>query len=327
MKHLTEVLTGIRPTGSLTVANYAGAVLPVINLQEQGLTPLVFVADIHALTDYEPSIVRQNQKGIVADYLALGVDPNKANIYLQSDVFGEVTILTTLLARHISVAELLRVPTLKDKLKASENPENANALLLLYPVLMAADILMNQTQKVPVGEDQIAHLEITRLLAKRFNTKYGDTFAVPEVLTIKSLRLMSLKGEGKMSKSNPAGALFLTDDAKTIATKIKGAETALAGVMTPRLESHITMAKCLASTEADQQLINNIIEQHLAGQNVMGQFKQEFTRIAQGFLGAFQERRASLTPEYIDSVLAKGALVAKHNAETTLQQVFKAFEK
>jgi tryptophanyl-tRNA synthetase len=326
MKYKVEVLTGIRPTGDLTIANYLGAVAPIIELQAQGMSPVVFVADLHAITDNEPAKVRQYLYGVVADYIALGVDPQKAKIYLQSDIAGEVTTFTILLARLISVAELLRVPTLKDNLKAKNNPETANALLLLYPVLMAADILLNKARKVPVGEDQLAHLEVTRLLARRFNKKYGSVLPVPEVLQVKSLRLLSLKGEGKMSKSNPGGAIFLTDDSKTAAKKIKAAETAFEGVMNEKLESHILIAKGLAKTESERDEVDAIVKAHKSGKPVMGQFKQLLTRIVQNFLKEFQEKKAEIVRDssYIPSVLEEGLEIAKKNAIETLGEVKKA---
>lgn len=325
MQYKVELLTGIRPTGDLTVANYLGAIAPIVELQAQGVSPVVFVADLHAITDNEPVTVRQYIHGVVADYIALGVDPQKAKIYLQSDIAGEVTTFTALLARLVSVAELLRVPTLKDKLKNNARPETANALLLLYPVLMAADILLNRAKKVPVGEDQLAHMEVTRLLARRFNKRYGEFFPIPQVLQVKSLRLLSLRGEGKMSKTNPGGAIFLTDDLKTVASKIKVAETAFEGVMNEKLESHILIAKGLAKTESERNEVNAIIKAHKNGKPVMGQFKQILTRIVQNFIEEFQAKRAEVIrdPSYIPSILEEGAKVARENAIETLNEVKK----
>jgi len=321
-----EVLTGIRPTGDLTVANYLGAIVPVIELQKQGISPMVFVADLHAITDNEPATVRSYIHGVVADYIALGVDPCKAKIYLQSDIAGEVTTCTALLARLITVAELLRVPTIKDKIKANARPETANALLLLYPVLMAADILLNKAKKVPVGEDQLAHMQIARLLARRFNKKYGEVFLVPEVLQVKSLRILSLKGEGKMSKTNPGGAIFLTDTLKTAANKIKAAETAFGGVMNEKLESQILIAKGLAKTQPEIDEVDAIIVEHKSGKPVMGKFKQLFTRITENFLEEFQAKRAEVMrdPSYIPSVLKEGAKAARQNAVETLEEMKEA---
>jgi len=326
MKHKVEVLTGIRPTGNLTIANYLGAVMPVIKFQAQGISPMVFVADLHAITDNEPAKVKQYLYGIVADYIALGVNPQKAKIYLQSDIIGEITTFTAFLSRHISVAELLRVPTLKDKLRVKANPETANALLLLYPVIMAADILLNKAKKVPVGEDQLAHLEVTRLLARRFNKRYGEILLVPEMLKVKSLRLLSLKGKGKMSKTNPSGAIFLTDDSKTVAKKIKAAETAFEGVMNEKLKSHILIANGLAKTKSEHEEIDAIIKAHKSGKPVMGQFKQLLTHIVQNFLKGFQEKRTEIIQDssYIPSVLEEGLRVARKNAIETLDEVKKA---
>jgi tryptophanyl-tRNA synthetase len=325
MQYKVELLTGIRPTGDLTVANYLGAVPPIVELQARGVSPVVFVADLHAITDKEPSAVRQHIHGVVADYIALGIDPQKTKIYLQSKIAGEVTTFTTFLARLVSVAELLRVPTLKDKLKNNVRPETANALLLLYPVMMAADILLNRAEKVAVGEDQLPHMEVTCLLARKFNKRYGELFPIPQVLQVKSLRILSLRGEGKMSKTNPSGAIFLTDDAKTVANKIKAAETAFQGVMNERLESHILIAKGLAKTRSERDEVDAIIEAHKSGKPVMSQFKQMLTRIVQNFTEEFQAKRAEITrdPSYISSVLEEGAKVARENAIETLDEARK----
>lgn len=326
MKHSIEFLTGIRPTGNLTVANYLGAVEPIIKLQNEGHSPLVFVADLHAITDNEPVIIKKFIYDVVADYIALGVDPTKTKIFVQSDIESEVAVLTTFLSRLINVAELLRVPTLKDKLKANAQPETANALLLLYPVMMTADILLQRTKKVPVGEDQLAHLEISRELARRFNKRYGEIFPIPQPLQIKTLRILSLKGNGKMSKTSPEGAIFLTDDAKNVAKKIKTAETAFEGIMNDKLDSHILIAKGLAKTESERDEIDAIIKVHKNGKPVMGQFKQLLTRIVQNFLKDFQEKRAEIIRDqsFIPSVLEEGAKVAKENAIETLRLVKKA---
>ena len=321
-----EILTGIRPTGDLTVANYLGAVESIVKLQNEGHFSLVFVADLHAITDNEPATVRRYIHGVVADYIALGVDPNKTKIFVQSDIGSEVAILTAFLSRLITVAELLRVPTLKDKLKANARPETANALLLLYPVLMAADILLQRAEKVPVGEDQLAHLEVSRELARRFNKRYGEIFPIPQPFQVKAFRILSLKGEGKMSKTSPEGAIFLTDDAKTVARKIKGAETAFEGIMTEKLESHILVAKGLCKNETERQEIDALIKQHKQGKPVMGQFKKLFTCITQNFLTEFQAKRAEVVRDssYISFVLEEGAEIARTNAQETLQIVKEA---
>ena len=326
MKTKIDIFTGIRPTGNLTIANFLGAVTPIVELQKSNLSMAVFVADLHALTDSEPSIVKNNINEIVADYIALGIDPTKTKIFLQSDIAGQITTLTTFLARHITVAELLRVPALKDKLKDTDKPENANALLFFYPVLMAADILIQRAKKVPVGKDQLSHIEVTRKLAERFNKKYGETFVIPEALQVKNVNILSLKGPGKMSKSKPEGAIFLSDSPEVIAKKIKTAETALQGVMNEKIESHIFIAKKLAKTENEINIIDEIIKEHKKGKPVMGDFKKALTIIVQNFAIDFQKKKSEIqkNPQYIQSVLEAGKQLATANANETLALVKKS---
>lgn len=324
-----EIITGIRPTGNLTIANYLGAVAPILELQEKGLSPMVFVADLHALTDSEPEVVKKYIFEVVADYIALGIDPTKTKIFIQSEIEKEISLLTIYLSRLISVSELLRVPTLKDKLKNNAKPETANALLLLYPVMMASDILIQRSKTVPVGEDQLAHLEVARELARRFNKKYGNVFPEPKPMIIKSLRVLSLKGEGKMSKSNPDGAIFLTDDKKTVIKKIKSAQTATEGEMSQQLESHILVAKNLAKTEEQRNEIDEIIKKHKKGEQVMGNFKNLLADIINSFLSDFQNKRADVIKDkqYILDILEEGKKQATDNATKTLELIKRSMYK
>lgn len=328
-QYKTEVFTGVRPTGNLTVANYLGAIDTIIKLQNEGRKTMIFVADLHAMTDNEPSLVQKYIPETVAAYLALGIDPGKTIIFKQSDIAGQIMTLTALLARHTTVSELLRVPTLKEKLKGNAKPENANALLFFYPVMMAADILIQRAQIVPVGEDQLAHIEATRELARKFNSKYGEIFPLPNALQIESLRILSLRGDNKMSKSSPEGAILLDDSAETIAKKIKTAETAFEGKMTDNLQSHILVAKGLAKTEGEKKEIDEIIKEHMSGNPVMGKFKQLFIEITQRFIEEYQNKKAEITkdPAYISAILENGAKIASKNADETLALAMKAIYK
>jgi tryptophanyl-tRNA synthetase len=321
-----DMLTGVRPTGNLHLGNYVGAIKPFIELQKTGVRSFVFVADLHALTDHEPKEIREFTREVVADYLALGLDPEKNIIYTQSSIGYETTFLMALLARETTVAELLRVPTIKDKLRRGARPETANALLLLYPVMMAADILLHRARRVPVGDDQVAHLEVMRRLARDFNEKYGEVFPIPEPEKLRSLRILSLKGAGKMSKSVPEGSIFLSDDPKKIEKKIKTAETATEGKMTPSLESHMILAKELAQNKNTLIEIDELINAHLAGKQVMGDFKKLLADLISDFLIRFQERRATVIkePGYIEDILRSGATVARESAEKTLALVRRA---
>lgn len=322
-EYKTEILTGIRPTGGLTVANYVGVIKPIIKLQKGGARPMIFVADLHALTDSEPSVAKKFTKELVADYIALGLDPKETIIYAQSDIECQINVLTNLLARHISAAELLRVPALKDKLKANARSETANALLLMYPVMMAADILIHRAKEVPVGEDQLAHIEMARELARRFNSRYGEIFPLPKAQKVKSFKTLSLKGKSKMSKSLPEGAIFLTDAPKDAVRKIKKAETATEGKMTENLKSHVELAKELSDDETKHKQIDAIIKAHLAKKQVMGDFKILFAEIVEKFLEKFQSHfnKVISNPERINLILEEGAKTAKASADETLKIV------
>lgn len=326
LEYKVELFTGVRPTSDLTIANYLGAIKPIIELQEKDVCPVVFVADLHAMTDKEPSLAKKFTREVVADYLALGIDPKKTTIFVQSDIGPQVLTLTSYLARIISVAELLRVPTLKDKLKNSKNPETANVMLLLYPVLMAADILIQKAEKVAVGEDQLAHIEVTRELARRFNKRYGDIFPLPKAYKVESSKIMALRGEEKMSKTSPESAIFLTDSPAIIRKKIKGAKTAFEKEMNESLKSHIMLAKGLSENKNDLEKIDKIIEAHMGGEKVMGEFKNMLRDIIERFLKKFQNKRKWVVadPDCISSILEKGAQFAKKNSNETLELAEKA---
>lgn len=320
-----DILTGLRPTNNLTIANYLGAVRPIIEMQNSGQSIFLFVADLHALTDKEPSIAKMYSRDIVLDYIALGVDPQKVTIYNQSDIAAEVSQLTLFLMRHITVAELMRVPTLKDKIKAGLGQETANSLLANYPVMMAADILIQKAKAVPVGKDQAPHLEVARELARRFNKQYGEVLFIPENLDVQQINILGLKGPQKMSKSIPEQAIFLTDTADVVANKIKKAETANAGEMSPSLESHITVVRMLAN-ESQLSELESIINEHLNGGEVMGRFKQLMTEVTTTFLTNFQNNRKEIEgrADYIEDILLEGAEKARSQASSTLQEAKKA---
>ena len=322
-----EYFTGIRPSGDLTVANFLGAVRPLIDLQQDHKT-MVFVADLHALTDNEFDKVKHFTPEVVADYLALGLDPNKVDIFVQSELLGEVSALTLLLMRQMTVSQAIRVPALKDKLKDPDHPERANLLLACYPIMMASDILLQQASTVPVGEDQVAHLEVARKLAKDFNQAYGDvdTFVVPRVYAFKALRIRSLNGVGKMSKSQPEGAIFLTDSSEVAARKIKRAVTGMAGEMNELIQSHIDLARGLNFDQDRERLLDEIVKSHMSGVSVMGDFKKLMTVIVTEFLENFQKKQQEIlnNPAYVSSILDRGKKVAKRNASQTLELVFES---
>jgi tryptophanyl-tRNA synthetase len=311
------LLTGLRPTGSLTLANVVGAVQPILRLQATAELPiLLFVADLHALTDTEPQMVAQQVQATVRDLLALGIDTARVHLFVQSALTHEVNELAGILAREVRVSELIRQPSLKEKLKSGQQPENATAALLMYPVLMAADILLHRAARVPVGQDQLAHLELARLMARRFNADYAPTLVEPQPLQADALRILALRGDGKMSKSDPDTALLLSDTDAAIERKIATCQTAPEGESSPHLESHALLIEALDPASAS--VLRRLLAAHHAGDKVMAEFKRLFANVAKQFIGAVRARRIALTEGEVDAVLRAGTAFAKRSAAQTL---------
>ena len=215
------VVSGIRPTGNLHLGNYFGAMKNFVKMQEEN-DCFFFIADYHSLTTHPtPADLHGNVKRILADYLASGLDPEKATLYLQSDV-PQVAELYLLLNMNAYLGELERVTSFKDKIR--QQPDNVNAGLLTYPTLMAADIIIHKATKVPVGKDQEQHLEMTRTFANRFNRLYKvDFFPEPIAYNFgeELVKIPGLDGSAKMGKSEGEGnAIFLVDEPEAIRKKV-----------------------------------------------------------------------------------------------------------
>lgn len=221
---MEKVVSGIRPTGNLHLGNYFGAVKAFVEMQKE-YECMFFIADWHSLTTHpKPEDIVKNTNTILSEYLACGIDPQKATIYVQSDV-KEVLELYLYLNMNAYLGELERTTSFKEK--ARKQPDNVNAGLLTYPCLMAADILMHKAVKVPVGKDQEQNMEMARKFARRFNTIYGvDYFTEPQSfsLSAKAIKVPGLDGSGKMGKSE-GNAIYLVDDQKTITKKVMRAVT------------------------------------------------------------------------------------------------------
>jgi tryptophanyl-tRNA synthetase len=220
------VVSGIRSTGYLHLGNYFGAIQNYVKMQDEH-DCYFFVADYHSLTTHpDPKELKTNVFRVVAENIASGLDPNKVALYAQSDIV-EIPELYLMLNMLAYKGELEKVPTFKDKVRLQ--PENVNAGLLTYPVLMAADILIHRAAKVPVGKDQEQHLEMARNFANRFNQRYGvDFFPEPQVFRFNqdTVKILSLDGNGKMSKSENVNAtIYLSDEDDTIRKKIMKAKT------------------------------------------------------------------------------------------------------
>ncbi|MBA2407523.1 MAG: tryptophan--tRNA ligase, partial [Chitinophagales bacterium] len=223
---MDTVVSGIRPTGNLHLGNYFGAVRNFIKMQED-YNSFFFVADYHSLTTHpHPADLHSSVRQVIAEYLACGLDPDKCTLYIQSDV-PETTELYLLLNMLAYVGELERSTSFKDKIRMQ--PDNVNAGLLTYPVLMAADIIIHRAHKVPVGKDQQQHLEMTRNFVNRFNHLYGvDYFPEPQAFNFSGelIKVLGLDGSGKMGKSEGEGnAIFLVDEPEAIRKKVMRAVT------------------------------------------------------------------------------------------------------
>lgn len=224
---MTRIVSGIKPSGDLTLGNYIGAITQFVKLQND-FEVIAFIADLHAITvSQDPQSLYENTQNLVALYLAAGLNPEKTLIFKQSDVPAHAEV-GWVLQCHAYMGELNRMTQYKDKAMKNQT-DGLSGGLFAYPALMAADILLYSPERVPVGEDQLQHLELTRTLAERFNTKYGQTFIVPKSQTPKEgARIMSLQNpQKKMSKSenDPKGTILLLEDIASIRKKIMSAVT------------------------------------------------------------------------------------------------------
>ena len=223
---METVVSGIRPTGNLHLGNYFGAVKNFVKMQENS-NAFFFIADYHSLTTHPtPVNLHDHVRSVLAEYLACGINPEKACVYVQSDV-PEVIELYLLLNMNAYLGELERVTSFKDKVR--QQPENVNAGLLTYPTLMAADVIIHKAAKVPVGKDQEQNLEMMRTFARRFNRMYKtDYFPIPQAYNFGEflVKIPGLDGSGKMGKSEGEGnAVFLVEEPKSIRKKIMKAVT------------------------------------------------------------------------------------------------------
>ena len=221
---MKTIVSGVQPSGNLTLGNYLGAIKNIVDLQNNNEEKelFIFVADLHAITvPQEPAKLRQSVKNLAAIYMACGVDPEKTTLFIQSEV-KEHAELAYLLQTITYIGELERMTQFKDK--KQKQVEGVSTALLTYPVLMAGDILLYNADCVPVGADQKQHLELTRNLAERFNSRYSETFKVPEPLIQKTgAKIMSLQEPTKkMSKSDilEKASIFLLDEPNVIRKKI-----------------------------------------------------------------------------------------------------------
>lgn len=320
---MQTVVSGIRPTGNLHLGNYFGAVRAFTQMQNE-YNCYFFIADWHSLTTHpHPDDIIRSTNTILAEYLACGIDPEKATIYVQSDV-REVLELYLYLNMNAYLGELERTTSFKDK--ARQQPDNVNAGLLTYPSLMAADILMHKAVKVPVGKDQEQNMEMARKFARRFNTIYGvDFFTEPQSFSLgeRALKVPGLDGSGKMGKSE-GNAIYLIDDEKTISKKVMRAVTD-AGPTQPNsekpepIQNLFTLMEIVSAPEVYQHfdgLYNDCAIRY-------GDMKKQLAADINAFCAPIRERILDIQgdKELLSRVARIGAEKARESASKTIDEV------
>ena len=317
------LFSGIQPTNNIHIGNYIGALKQWVEIQHR-YRCLFCVVDLHAITvPQDPKMLRENILNVAATYLAVGIDPERSAIFIQSEV-PQHAELGWILGTMTKIAELERMTQFKDK--SVKRGENVGAGLFTYPALMAADILLYGTTVVPVGEDQLQHLELTRVLARRFNAEYGETFAVPQALVQKiGARIMGLDDpSGKMSKSAASAYNYisLTDDADTIRKKFSKAVTdsgtaiAYDAVKRPAISNLLTIFHHATGRPIKE------IEAEFAGKGY-GDFKKALAEAVIAMLQPVQERYRVYRddPKQLMKILDNGRDAAAEMAEKKMKVV------
>lgn len=315
-----RIFSGAQPTGNVHLGNYLGALRNWVALQHD-YESFFCIVNLHAITTPQvPKTLAAKTRELARIYFAVGIDPNVSTVFVQSDVAAH-TELTWLLNGVARMGELERMTQFKDK--ARKQAENVSVGLFDYPVLMASDILLYQTDLVPVGEDQKQHLELTRDIAVRFNRDYGQTFAVPEPFIPKvGARIMSLADPAKkMSKSDEeseAGCIMLLDDADAVRRKFKRAVTDSGTEIRfdpnrPAINNLLTIYHLLTDKPATE------IEQHFSSSGY-AKLKEELADLTIEFLRPIQERVRGIDDDKLDQILEQGAERAEAIARVTLQQ-------
>jgi tryptophanyl-tRNA synthetase len=321
------VVSGIRSTGNLHLGNYFGAIVNYVKMQAD-YDCYFFVADYHSLTTHpDPKDLKANVFRVLAENIACGLDPEQVALYAQSDI-PEIPELYLMLYMLAYKGELEKVPTFKEKVRSQ--PENVNAGLLTYPVLMSADILIHRAVKVPVGKDQEQHLEMARNFAQRFNSRYGDLFPEPQPFNFgsKLTKVMSLDGSGgKMSKSeNEAATIFLADSDDAIRKKIMKAKTDSGPT-----EQHSKMPDYIAGLFDLMRLVSRpetaatFNDAFNAGAIRYGDMKKQLAEDMVAFVRPIRERTIALQADEdgLRKILKNGAEQARESAARTIAEARK----
>ena len=321
---METVVSGIRPTGNLHLGNYFGAVKNFLRMQETH-NCYFFIADYHSLTTHPtPGDLHGNVKQVLVEYLAAGLDPEKATLYVQSDI-PETTELYLLLNMNAYVGELQRVTSFKDKVR--KQPNNVNAGLLTYPTLMAADVLLHKATKVPVGKDQEQNLEMIRTFGRRFNHMYNqEFFPIPTAFNFGEtlVKVPGLDGNGKMGKSEgAANAIYLNDDPKVLRKKVMRAVSD-SGPTEPNQEKPepIQNLFTLMSIVSEPETLAHFDELYNKCEIRYGDFKKQLAEDMINFTTPIRERILELSADndYLSKVVKIGAEKARESAVKTIKE-------
>lgn len=317
----TRVFSGTRATGRLHLGNYFGAVKGYIDLQNDSKFDCIYMAvDVHTITTpYDHRSLAIATKEIIMDYLAAGLDPEKAIITIQSLVPEHVE-LAFLFSSIVSVAKMQHLPTFKDKVK--QHPDNVTLALLNYPTLMAADILAYKTELVPAGLDQEPHIEVTREIARRMNDLYGTDFPETKRFSTPTQYVPSLTGEGKMSKSVEGSSINLTDDLTVIKKRLASCPTdAGQGLVLPEdggVANLLTFVELFQGSERKKAYEADYLSKGIR----YGELKAELAQAIFDYLAPIRAKRQELEQNqaYVDQVIKEGAKKARAIAAATLAE-------
>ena len=319
-----RILTGIKPTGQLTLGNYIAVLKNLKSMMDRGEC-FIFIADLHALTlPIEPEVLRQNSIDLAAFYLAAGLDPKRSALFLQSSVSAHAE-LNAIMQNYLYMGELSRMTQFKDK--SAKMKESAIGLgLFAYPVLMACDIILYDATIVPVGEDQVQHVELTRDLVNRINNRYGDILTMPKAELRKvGKRIMSLSDPTvKMSKSDPKGDIFLKDEPAVIRKKIMSAVTDSGSEVKYDPENKPGISNLLTIYSAMKDISIEESEERFKDSRY-GDFKKAVADAVVEELEPFQARyREIVANKSYEKALEEGAEKARAIANKTLKRIQKA---
>lgn len=317
-----RIVSGIQPTGSLHIGNYLGAIKNWLSLQADHEC-IFFVADLHSLTiPYNPPDLKKNVMEVIGAYLAAGINPQKSIFFVQSQV-KEHAELFWLLSTVSPVGDLARMAEYKEKAKRFK--QNINAGLLNYPVLMASDILLYKAEAVPVGKDQLQHLELVRTIARKFNQRFGKTFAEPKAIIPKTgAKIMALSNpKKKMSKSlGPASYISLFDTPEEISKKVKAAVTDTEKTIkyNPAKKQGVSNLLTIYSLFSNKEISE--IEKEFKGKSYLV-FKNSLAELLINSLEPFRKKQKELLSRevYLQEILRQGAKKASIIAQSTLQEV------